>query len=180
MKVCDEKITKLKERIKSELPIYSEEQINRSRDVTLECVLKVGNGATQRVQKGETHLFKSASKGDVLRKVFKDQTERAILKSKQISNLRMGEQRREEKASAVLKGGSGEKGGRGVPVKANLMGDSDGENGPPVYRVLSEKKNGESEKKVDWKNVKILPRNLTQESPEESTERFPCVRVLFN
>jgi hypothetical protein len=88
MKVCDEKIIKLKERIKSELPVYSQEQINRSREVTLDCVLRLG-AKPDRSQVKNQNLFNSPLKDEALRKVFKDQTERAILKSKQISNLKM-------------------------------------------------------------------------------------------
>ena len=86
MKVCDDKITKLKERIKSELPVYSQKQINRSREVTLECALSLTKIA-QSIHNAEP-VFNSPLKDEVLRKVFKDQTERAILKSKQISNTR--------------------------------------------------------------------------------------------
>jgi hypothetical protein len=88
MKVCDEKIIKLKERIKSELPVYSQEQIIRSREVRLESLLNREGKAEQAHVKGDS-MFNSPLKEDALRKVFKDQTERAILKSKQISNLKM-------------------------------------------------------------------------------------------
>lgn len=91
MNVCDDKITKLKQRIKSELPVYSQEQINRSREVTLECAL--GLGSLAEGLQGVRSVFKSPPSDDVLRKVFKDQTERAILKSKQISNTRVASAR---------------------------------------------------------------------------------------
>ena len=89
MNVCDDKITKLKERIKSELPVYSSEQINRSREVTLECVLKLGPHSTPKAQIDTAQVFNSPLKEGALRRVFKDQTERAILKSKQVSNMRL-------------------------------------------------------------------------------------------
>lgn len=86
MKVCDDKITKLKQRIKSELPVYSQDQMNPSRAVTLECALGLGSLAG-RLQSTQV-VFNSPQKEDILRKVFKDQTEKAILKSRQIANTR--------------------------------------------------------------------------------------------
>lgn len=82
MNVCDDKITKLKERIKSELPVYSSEQINRSREVTLECVM----APTFVKNPLQDSVFNSPLKEGELRRVFKDQTERAILQSKQSNN----------------------------------------------------------------------------------------------
>lgn len=86
MQVCDEKITKLKKRIKSELPVYSQEQINRSREVTLECALDLGEMAAR--LSGARNAFNSPLRDEVLRKAFKDQAEMAILKSRQFSNVR--------------------------------------------------------------------------------------------
>ena len=84
MNVCDDKITKLKERIKSELPVYSSEQINRSREVTFECVITPKSFAKPQNQ---GRVFNSPLKEGELRKVFQDQTERAILQSKQANNM---------------------------------------------------------------------------------------------
>ena len=88
MKVCDEKIIKLKQRIQSELPVYSQDQIIRSREVRLES-LQNRPHFSKEISLSKEPVFRSPLKDEVLRKVFKDQTERAILKSKQVSNLKM-------------------------------------------------------------------------------------------
>ena len=179
MKVCDEKITKLKQRIKSELPVYSREQINRSRDVTLKCVLSLHSQAGLPANSKQNSLFKSPIKGDPLRQVFKDQTEQAILRSRQILNVKKEENRSEKMAKIAC-----------------AKDDSDGKDKategetPPIEKT-SQKKcssgkcddptkiDAETEKDQSSRRPPILPRNLAQEGFEESGKNRQRVSTIF-
>lgn len=92
MSVCDDKITKLKERIDSDLPTYSKEQIKRSRELTIDSSLKKQLFIQNLKEFPARHLFPGERGVDSLRKVFQDQTKQAILKSKEIANQRKSEE----------------------------------------------------------------------------------------
>ena len=86
MSVCDDKITKLKERIDSELPTYSKAQIKRSREVTFDSSLKKQIVFEKVEEVPIRHLFATQRGPDSLRKVFQDQSHQAILKSREMTS----------------------------------------------------------------------------------------------
>ena len=87
MNVCDDKITKLKERIDSELPTYSKAQIKRSREVTFDSSLKKQIVLQTNFEEVPfRHLFPTQRGPDALRRVFQDQTHQAILKSREMTS----------------------------------------------------------------------------------------------
>lgn len=69
MSVCDDKILKLKERIDSELPVYSRAQVKRVREVTLSSSLKRVPGAIAPIPPQPVRLFSKQVRKPALRRV---------------------------------------------------------------------------------------------------------------
>lgn len=90
MSVCDEKITKLKERIDSELPIYSKEQIKRSKELSFDSSLNKRLFIHNIKDFHGKNLFPPKKDLDSLKKVFQDQTEKALMKNKESLNNQKG------------------------------------------------------------------------------------------
>lgn len=90
MSVCDEKITKLKERINSELPIYSKEQIKRSKELSFDSSLNKRLFIHNIKDFHGKNLFPPKQDSDSLKKVFQDQTEKALMKNKESVNHQKG------------------------------------------------------------------------------------------
>jgi hypothetical protein len=180
MKVCDDKITKLKERIKSELPVYSREQINRSREVTLECVLSLGPRVSGDITDTHQHVFKSPPKGDALRQVFQDQTERAILRSKQLSNRPKLQVPKAQTLPPKVSTVEPPNVDSGVMEKAKSKAISNEKKCSSGKCELLTKSDVGEGRVVSPKNPPILPRNLAQEGFEEPTKEKEEVGVLFN
>lgn len=83
MSVCDDKILKLKERIDSDLPIYSKAQVKRVREITVSSSLKRKIPEDLSQNKFSVRLFKKDQPKPALRKVFEDQTAAAIRERQQ-------------------------------------------------------------------------------------------------
>ena len=86
MSVCDEKISKLKERIDSELPNYSKEQIKRSRELSFDSSLNKKLFIHNIKDFQGKNLFPVQKDLDSLKKAFQDQTEIALKRSRDVAN----------------------------------------------------------------------------------------------
>ena len=82
MSVCDDKILKLKERIDSELPIYSRAQVKRVREVTLSSSLKRAPGATPAIRPDPVRLFTKQAHKPALHPVLEPPTPASICERK--------------------------------------------------------------------------------------------------
>lgn len=179
MKVCDDKITKLKERIKSELPVYSREQINRSREVTLECVRSLGPRIQENIRKPLPPPIKGFGDNDVLRRVFHDQTQQAILRSRQLF----------DKKSKMVNMKPGPLQNKGNYLKNHLETSKRIKPNPKPKSIEKKCSSGKCDlltksdvgevRVISPKNPPILPRNLAQEGFEEPKRDKYQVGVLF-